>query len=126
MFHIQCLNVQTYKAMNKKNNKEAQSAMVPITIGHLLNYGVKPGDQLQLEFFFYGTELEKARQLADVLQIEYGYETYDIHETNSKWSVMGLTTPIPILTEMVQEWAEEMCVLGDRFEFEFDGWGTLA
>lgn len=112
--------------MKKKNDKEGQSAMVPITIGHLLNYEVRSGDQLQIEFFFYGTDLEKAKLLADALQKEYGYETYEIHETHGKWSVMGLTTPIPILTEMVQEWAVEMCTLGDRFEFEFDGWGTLA
>lgn len=112
--------------MNHDNDKEGQSAMVPITIGYLLNYGVRSGDQLQLEFFFYGTELEKARLLADALQKEYGYETYEIHPTNGKWSVMDLTTPIPILTEIVQEWAKEMCTVGDRFDCEFDGWGTLA
>jgi regulator of RNase E activity RraB len=112
--------------MNKKNDKEGQSAMTSITVGHLLNFGVKPGDQRELEFFFYTTEKANADSLAAALQNDYGYEIYEIHKTDDQWAVIGLTTPQPILTEMVQEWAEMMCELGDRFACRFDGWGTLA
>ncbi|HLF63232.1 MAG TPA: ribonuclease E inhibitor RraB [Saprospiraceae bacterium] len=112
--------------MKHKNNKEGQSEATSVTVSYLLNFGVKCGDQRSLEFFFYTSDKDKAIKLSDILQKEYGYEIYKLHKTLDKWAVIGLTTPQPILTEMVQEWAEEMCKLGDRYECEFDGWGTLA
>jgi hypothetical protein len=88
--------------------------------------GVPVGEQRGLDFFFYADDEIRAHALADALKTEFGYPHCTVTRSKEQWSIIGYTSPQPTLTEMVEDWAEEMCVLADRFNCRFDGWGSPA
>ncbi|MEM0926835.1 MAG: ribonuclease E inhibitor RraB, partial [Planctomycetota bacterium] len=108
-----------------KQNRAKQITMAPQTMEQLRGYGVTDDSELKLEYFFYTNTKKKAESLAHELA-ELGYDGgHDVAAGDpSQFVITGWTTPMNMSDETVVEWTGKMCDLGQKFDCEFDGWGT--
>lgn len=106
-------------------NLANQTSMTPETLKQLRIYGVTPERRLKLEFFFYTNEAVKGEALAGELQAkEYSAHHGPSASDASLIVVTGWTAPMPMSTNVVLAWTEDMCRIGFKHDCEFDGWGT--
>jgi regulator of RNase E activity RraB len=106
-------------------NREKQLEMTPQTLDVLRQHGVADDSLLRLEFFFYTNTSEKAAELSDNLT-SLGYSSsFGTSASNAKeFLVNGWSTPIKMDRCSALEWSALMCELAERYDCEFDGWGT--
>lgn len=122
------------KSKNKKfvsidaflDNRNIQEEMVPRTVEQLQKFNISSEKKSQLEYFFYSNSAEKAARLAAEMK-KLNYIVYDETPAANKelFSIDGLTTKMQMSDEVLIQWAKEMCEIGDTFDCEFHGWGTL-
>ncbi len=108
-----------------KMNLARQVDLAPETLKQLKKYGVSDDSELKLEFFFYAKMEDNAQMLAAALkklnyEVEFGKSAGD----KKLLIINGWTTKMKMDDGTVQSWTKEMCVLGYKFDCDFDGWGT--
>jgi hypothetical protein len=108
-----------------EKNLAKQLFMSPQTVKQLQNYGVTDETLLKLEFFFYARTKEKADSLETALR-NRNYEVRSGLAAKDKklFIVTGWTTKLPMDTDSVVKWTEDMCRTGFEYDCDFDGWGT--
>ncbi len=80
----------------------------------------------QVEFFFYSKTRENANGLKKDLE-KIGYEVYGIENSlKYEYSIIGVTPPISLESEIFEKWVTEMNELGFINYCNFDGWGTIT
>ena len=106
-------------------NEKMQMKLAPITLSHLKNFGVSDDTELKVEFFFYSRDQIHADALVNKLK-ELNYEVYSCRSAGNEdlFLITGWTTKMKMDDKTVQDWTEEMCEVGYRFDCQFDGWGT--
>jgi phage tail tube protein FII len=111
--------------VNFEKNLSKQLLMSPQTVKQLQNYGVTDATILKLEFFFYTNTKEKADSLETALR-NRNYEVRSGLAAKDKkvFIVTGWTTKLPMDTDSVVQWTEDMCRTGFEYDCNFDGWGT--
>jgi hypothetical protein len=108
-----------------RQNITMQSQSTPVLMGELRNIGVGSKTELKLEFFFYSDWPGKAAGLAAALQaINYDVEYGPAAGNKKLFVITGWTTKMKMTDDTVTRWSEQMCDLGYKFDFNFDGWGT--
>ena len=108
-----------------KSNLDNQMQMTPQTLHQLRKINVTAEKELKLEYFFYTNTAEKAEKLAN----EIGKLNYTVqHGTSASdkklFIVTGWTTKMKMSDDVVSDWTQQMCEIGNKFDCEFDGWGT--
>ena len=108
-----------------KQNRAKQITMAPQTMEQLRGHGVTDDSELKLEYFFYTDSKSKAESLAKELA-ELGYDGgHDVAAGDpSQFVITGWTIPMKMSDEIVVGWTAQMCDVGQKFDCEFDGWGT--
>lgn len=107
-----------------KENTKNQSEMNGQTLGVLSQHGVNQQSELKLDYSFYTNKKEKAEELNSELKTKK-YETSDIIKENRYWRIQGWTLKIKMDNNSIDNWTNEMCLLGYKHDCEFDGWGTI-
>ena len=106
-------------------NEKMQVALAPRVLEHLMDFGVPDDIELRMEFFFYSQNQVNAEALANALRtLGYEVETGESAGNNNLQLINGWTTKMKMDDQTVQNWAEQMCELGYKFDCKFDGWGT--
>ncbi|RMF57724.1 MAG: hypothetical protein D6748_10585 [Calditrichaeota bacterium] len=88
-------------------------------------------DWLQLEFFFYSPNRDRAQLLKRKLE-GLGYTDVEIVEkeettdSNARYLITGLTQPIQMSEEKFLEWNKIMVEYAEMTGCMYDGWGTLV
>lgn len=103
-----------------------QRAMNRQTWRALQKNGLKPDQEVELDFFYYCGDNQAANSLKNFLERETDYqiEVHPAPDSNEEWSVAGKTQKTTISPEILDEWVEWMILAGQQFHCEFDGWGT--
>ena len=87
------------------------------------NDGINPNDSLPIEFVFITDTDEKANKLRQQLALVYPtYVGLEIVETEDYWEVLGITNPIEMKIETINEWNQLMWDLGYQYDCQLDGW----
>lgn len=105
--HQQALNKTTWRALQKN--------------------GLRPEQEVELDFFYYCADNKGASSLKQFLESETDYEVSvrpAPDGSENEWSVVGKTQKTVISPEVLDEWVEWMILAGQEFKCEFDGWGT--
>jgi len=109
-----------------KTNLEKQIQMTPETLYQLRKYNVTADKELKLEFFFYTNASKNAELLSkEISKLQYSVNHGVSAGDKNLFIVTGWTTKMRMADEVVKLWVKQMCVLGHKFDCEFDGWGTL-
>lgn len=90
-------------------------------------HGVKEGDELCLEFFYYTRNRKAAEDLAAYLRENTNY-TVGVGSRGlifKNWHVTGETQRTAVSLAHFDDWSEWMARAGARFGIVFDGWGAL-
>ncbi len=107
--------ISYHQALNKK------------TWRALKENGLKPNQEVELDFFYYCANDKDASALKDFLKRERDYQVsvrLAPEGRNSGWSVVGKTWWTVITPDILDEWVEWMILAGQEFNCDFDGWGT--
>jgi hypothetical protein len=116
------INVNEETTREKKIAHRQRNELV---VQRLRELGVKDGQPLRLEFFFYAERAEAADALAMALQRDrYDVELGHAADKSGLFVVTGWTVPISVSPDAVNEWCDRMNDLGLAHNCEFDGWGT--
>lgn len=108
-----------------KRNFEKQKKMTPQTMGQLRKLSITEDQELKLEYFFYTNAAKKAEDLSQELSelkysVEHGVSAHD----KKLFVITGWTPKLKMETIVVEQWTGQMCEIGNKFDCEFDGWGT--
>lgn len=89
----------------------------------IYNDGVNPIDKLPIEFVFITDTEEKANKLKQDLHLRYpNYTELRVLETEDYWEVIGITSPLEMNINNVNEWNEAMWNIGYNYDCQLDGW----
>lgn len=102
---------------------ENQLAMNISSWQTLVQNGLMPDDEVQIDFWYYTTNKENAEALKSFIEEETDYEVSVETSSNSVWNVKGRTQKTEISLDILNEWVEWMVTAGQEFECQFDGWG---
>jgi regulator of RNase E activity RraB len=108
-----------------KKNKDNQVNMAPHTLKQLRDLGISETKELNLEYFFYTNNLDKAKNLAHEIQkLNYTVKYNKSAGDKKLFVITGWTIRLAMTASVVMDWTKQMCDLGYKFDCEFDGWGT--
>jgi hypothetical protein len=100
-----------------------QKTLASKTLSLAKSTGVMNNEARELQFFFYADSFDQANPLRQYLIKELQYQVDKLYKLDEKWSIHGTLDKEVVLTEeYFEEWIEEMNILAERFEVEFDGW----
>jgi regulator of RNase E activity RraB len=102
---------------------ELQQRMNRLTFQRLLELGLSPDHELNLDFAFVADDEESLRALSKYLTLETDYELV-VGVSDGAWSLTGTTQPTQVTLEILDKWVEWMAHAGVSHRCEFDGWGT--
>lgn len=86
-----------------------------------------PGREQEVDFFFYAKTRSAARNLATALkEMEYDVSFGNCPGGGPRFLITGMTTKMRMDDRTLQLWTEKMCGLAERYDCQFDGWGTMA
>ena len=102
-----------------------QLAMNGKTLERLVINGLKDDTEVQLDFFYYGQDEEAGQRFVDFLLKESGYNAA-IAKDDDGWAVTGKTKNTRVTKEILDRWVDWMIIAGLKYDFEFDGWGTVV
>jgi regulator of RNase E activity RraB len=106
-------------------NKDMQMKMTTQVIDQLRKLDIKREKELSLEYFFYTNTIEKAERLAsEIVKLNYKVDYWLSAGDPKLFIVTGWTTKMKMDNEIVEKWTKEMCELGNKYDCDFDGWGT--
>lgn len=89
----------------------------------IYNGGVNAMDELPIEFVFITDTEKKATELKQSLSIQYStYSTLKVQETEDYWEVLGITNPIEMSIDRINEWNQAMWDFGYHYDCQLDGW----
>jgi hypothetical protein len=93
--------------------------------------GIDADTPLQLDFEFTAPGEDEVRSLLRFLRAETDYEfqggARDQADGTQRWMVLGMTSPMSLSLEVLDEWVTRMTAYGrDHGPAEFDGWGARA
>ena len=104
-------------------NKRVQGALK--ILEQLRAYNITNDKYLQLEYFFYTNDEEKARNLAEEIgKLNYSVKHGAVPGKKSLFVITGWTTRIKMDESTITDWVKEMCAHGYKYDCLFDGWGT--
>lgn len=89
----------------------------------IYNDGIKPTDELPIEFVFITDTEDKADRLKKSLSLEFAtYNDLEVEETDDYWEVHGITNAIKMDIKNVNNWNEAMWDIGYSHDCQLDGW----
>jgi hypothetical protein len=108
---------------------ELQLAMNRQTWQALQEHGVTEQSKLRLDFYYFASSEQEARELADFLQRE---TDYDVAISSSgggflkkkTWLLKGTTQETEVSLAILDQWVEWMVAAGEEHGCDFDGWGA--
>lgn len=108
-----------------KRNLTLQKKMSIKTIQQLENSLNGQVDRLNLEFFFYTNNQQKAEKLQEaLLSIGYFSKIQKVSNEESVHLITGWSSKILLSRNVILAWVTEMCEIGFRNDCDFDGWGA--
>jgi hypothetical protein len=106
-----------------KTNLAKQLEWTPKTLEKLKVKDVSMRDQLQLSYFFYSIDIDKAKILVKELSdLHYSSEVHKNFFNKTQFIISGKTTPIKMSKSALLSWTKKMCELGYQLDCDFDGW----
>jgi hypothetical protein len=85
--------------------------------------GITSADKLKIEFVFITDTEEKAQKLKYYLSFHYTtYNDLEVAETEDLWEVRGITDPIEMHIDKINQWNEAMWDIGYDHDCQLDGW----
>ncbi|MGY4384731.1 hypothetical protein ACVWYN_001765 [Pedobacter sp. UYP24] len=91
------------------------------------NDGVKPTDQLPIEFVFITDTEGKAKSLERHISSSYpNYTGIKVEETDDYWEIHGNTDNIQMNIDEINKWNQNMCDFGYDLDCLLDGWQVLS
>jgi hypothetical protein len=106
----------------------SQLAMNPQTLAALLDAGLRPDDEVHLDFVFLAPDEKRAVVLKSHLEQS---DCLDVTVQkrggllSRSFEVTGRSLPTTVSVELLDEWVKWMVVQGMERDCEFDGWGAL-
>ena len=120
-------NEQYISEIDFNDNCNMQLQLSPHVIEQLRDQGVVCDKELELEYFFYTNSEEKAKNLAtEISKLNYTVSFGVSEVSKDRFLVTGWTTKMKMTDDVVNQWIEQMCELGYKFDCNFDGWGTFS
>jgi len=103
----------------------------PASLAALRQRGIDESTPLQLDFEFTAPGEAEVRSLLRFLRAETDYEfqggARDQPDGTQRWMVLGMTSPMELSLDVLNEWVTRMTVYGrDHGPAKFDGWGAHA
>ena len=109
----------------KDDNPSAKATLRVLELSQML--GAKKEDEKGIDFFFYAEELNDALDLMNHLKgLQYDVQCYQPETAQDKWFVTGHTQKLQMKENVLIAWTEKMETIANRYNSEFDGWGTLV
>jgi hypothetical protein len=110
-----------------RQNLARQLAWTKETWSRLVDHGLTPSTEVELDFTFATSDRQKATDLAEYLREETDYEVGTVSSggfLSKTWFVKGKTQPTRISLEVLEQWVAWMVAAGQDHDCMFDGWGT--
>lgn len=96
-------------------------------IAEVLEDGSDPGALYLIEHHFFTTDADQLEQLA-LEAFKLGYEVDDPQEGELQDGSLVLCCDVmregPLQAELIDTQVEQMLVLGEKYQVNYDGWGT--
>jgi len=82
-------------------------------------------DEMIFSFYYITNEKSKIEALSDFLKInEPEQKIIEFNKINSIWELHGMSNPIRLEIDNINEWEKKMWEIGFRFDCKLDGWET--
>ncbi|MGF7075399.1 ribonuclease E inhibitor RraB [Mucilaginibacter sp. 3215] len=89
----------------------------------IYNDGVEPKDELPIEFFFLTDTEIKAINFKEHLQHAFPtYQDIEISDYDGDFEISGITTPVKMELQAINNWNSLMWDTGYKFDCRLDGW----
>lgn len=91
-------------------------------VNELYKNGIVENSKHKLEFFFYCSTEEQAKQLTDHLNYMTYTAKYQRSVDGKEFAVVGYTDPFPINAGAITRWGKAMDKVAEKYKSKFDGW----
>jgi hypothetical protein len=120
-----------FRQLKRVQNKKVMAALQrqrdgnSAVLGVLSAMGADLSKPLCVEFFFYAKVEDRAQALRSALDA-LGYKAWvSPPREKGEYCINGWTPPMPGDDVAFGAWSDAMVRLAERFEAQFDGWGTF-
>lgn len=89
----------------------------------IYNSNITADDQLPIEFFFVGDNIDNVLDLQNYLKKNFlCYTQLEVQPYESLFELSGITSPIQMSLDSVNKWNQLMWDTGYEFDCKLDGW----
>jgi hypothetical protein len=94
-----------------------------VVLSRIYGDGIRSETKLPIEFVFVSNEEQKLKNLGLTLLSQFPtYTDLKIKPYNNNFDLLGVTHPIQMELETINEWNQQMWDFGYRFDCKLDGW----